>query len=423
MGYITLAVLALTAIALLFGALFGMMRGRNRAILRLVLVTVCAILALVLRGAVVDAVMGIKIGGKTIKDTLVGVFNSGDMAFPASLQNMVFALVEIIVSLVAYFILLYALRFVSWVILFPILKIFVKKEENKKRGIGALIGLGQGIIVAFFALAPLTGLIGQVDKISEVKLGGKQLLKLPAKVGVSEYMDSAPGKVYSATGGWLFEIITSTKDGDGNKISIDDTIDVVVTMANVADSLSGISDSMSLMSSDTATAQDRINAIKDVGAKFEEIGASIDSLSGDAKKMVNDLLGDLGTMFGEEGEENPLGNLSLDTINLGAAGSAMNGIATYIEKTSDEFETTEPVTDEDVNKIVSGLAGNMALFGGMEGDNGASAIIEVQEEDKARFESAVEATTLSSEDKETLRQLLGLVEPEPEPEPAPEPIE
>jgi flagellar biosynthesis/type III secretory pathway M-ring protein FliF/YscJ len=80
---------------------------------------------------VVDTVMGIKVGGKTLKATIAGAFSTGGMEFPESIQNLVFALVEIIIGMVAYFVILIVLRLVSWIILFPLLKIFVKREENK----------------------------------------------------------------------------------------------------------------------------------------------------------------------------------------------------------------------------------------------------------------------------------------------------
>ena len=90
MGNIFLAMLGLTAIALIFGTFFGFLRGRNRAILRLVLIVVCAVLAIVLRGTITDLVMGIKVDGKPLKEMLFSLINSGETAMPQSLINIVF---------------------------------------------------------------------------------------------------------------------------------------------------------------------------------------------------------------------------------------------------------------------------------------------------------------------------------------------
>ena len=122
MGYVTIAILALTAVGLLFGTLFGAMRGRNRAILRLILVLGCVVAAILLRGIVVDFVMDVNVGEGTLKEELVASFTEGDMNMPQSMQDLIVTLVEILIGLVAFFILFIALRLVSWMIIFPICK-------------------------------------------------------------------------------------------------------------------------------------------------------------------------------------------------------------------------------------------------------------------------------------------------------------
>ena len=128
MGIITSVVLGLTLVGMLLGALFGFLRGRERAILRLVLVVLSAVLALVSRGAILDALMKINIGGAPLSDTITQAFQGGTI--PQSLQSLILSLVEILVGIISYFIMLFAFRFFTWALVFPFLKLIIRKFEN-----------------------------------------------------------------------------------------------------------------------------------------------------------------------------------------------------------------------------------------------------------------------------------------------------
>lgn len=409
MGYATLAMLGFTAVALLFGAFFGMIRGRNRAILRLILVIISVVVAIALRGVLTDILMDIDFGEGTLKEMLMEAFTSGDTEMPESMINLIFVLVEIIIGIMAYFVAFIAVRFVSWMLLYPILKIFVKKGSKKRKGWGALIGLLQGVLVAFFICSPITGLAVQVDALSKVEMEDKQLIEIPEEVGLSDYTSSSIGKLYSGVGGWYFDLLASAEDETGKEVSLSATVSAIVAVLDVAESVSGLGDSMDTMTSETATPQEKVDAMKSVGDKLIEAGNSLDGLSEESKEVVNDLLDSVKDMVSEEdsGEMNEvLENLNLDNLDLAAAGGAINGIATYIEKTSDEFENDEPVNQEEVNAIIGGLAENFTVFGGMlEGD---VTFIEVDSEHAEMFETAIAGTELSAEDKDTLRTLFGL---------------
>lgn len=416
MGYITLGVLIFTALALFFGMIFGAMRGSNRAILRLVLVILCVVASIAMRGMVTDIVMDIETGEGTVKELLMESFNEGDSALPESIQALIFSLIEILIGLVAFFVLFIVLRIVSWMIIFPICKIFVKRGARKRAGLGAIVGLLQGAVCAFVICAPVTGIITQVEKIAHVELEGEQLFEIPEEVGTEQYLDSTPGKIYTSIGGWFFNTLTTTTDANGNKISINDTCDIVVTVVGVADTVTSLSDSMDKMASEEATPQDRIDAMKDIGNKLKNIDGSIDGLSTDAKTIVNEVLSSVKDMVADEGGEVPpeveeaFNNLNVDNLKLDSAGAAMSGIATYIEKTHDEFENDEPVTQEEVNDIVNGFADNTFILDILaeEGDGGS--LMEVAEEDKAKFETAFESSSLSEENKDALRNILGMNE-------------
>ena len=415
MGYITLGIVAFTLISVVFGGLLGLMRGRNRAILRLCLILASIGIAIYFRETVVQYVMNFNIDGGTIRDMLSEMLNDIGTDLPEAIKTLIFTLVEILIGLVAFFIVFFVLSLLSWMIVFPVCKIFIRKGKKRRTLVGGLVGLIQGVVVAFVICAPLTGMIVQVDKVSQVKLEGERLFEIPSEIGTTEYLESTPGVIYNTTGGWLFNLVTSTKDENGKKVSIDDTCDIVVTVAGIADTVTQLTDKVESMTSGTATPQEQIDAIKSVGDSLVEIGNSIENLSTDAKTIVNDLVDSVKEMVSSEGGEIPpeveefLDDFDVNNLKLASAGKAMNGIATYIEKTSEEFDNNEPVTQEDVDNIVNGLADNSFIVNLIVGDgNEAPQIIELDAENESKFTTAINNTSLSEDDKNTLRQLFGL---------------
>ena len=413
-GIISLIVLALTFSSLIFGALFGMIRGRNRAILRLGLVIVSIILSITLRSTVVNFIMNLNVGDATLRETIIESMTSGGSAVPQFIVDLVLSLFQILISVVAFYLFFIILRIVTGIILFPILKIFVKKGEKKGILFGMLMGIVQGIIISFVVFAPLSGMLVQVERISEIEMDGSQLFELPEELGIKEYNDSAIGKFYYGCGNWFFNLISSGRDTNGNKININDMFDIVATFAELATTVNDLSSSMDVMSNPDATPQEQVNAMRDIGEKLKAMGSSIDELDEDQKELVNSVISGIKDLVvSENGEMTPeleetFNNLSLENIDLAAAGDAMSGIATYIEKTNDEFANSEPVTQEEVNSIVNGIANNPVILNTVTNGEETSAIIEVSAEDAAMFENAINSSTVTDAEKDNLRRLFGL---------------
>ena len=392
MGYVSLAFIALTAIALVFGTLFGMARGRNRAIMRLIQIVICAVLAIALRGVVVDALMGVQIEGETLGQTLLSAFNEGEVALPASMQHLIFAFIEIFVGLISYFVLFFALRLVTRIIIYPICKIWVKKgprytvdrkkptrkgettktKINKRKWWGALVGLIQGVLVAFFVLTPLTGLVVQVNKISKIQINGEALFELPEEIGINEYVESPLGKIYYAVGGWYFDIITSAETEEGTKVSINDTVDILVSVTDIADTVTGLTDSIEKMSNldfsgnPTETEiHEAVVAMDELGDALIDIGTQIDNLSEDAKALIDDVLEGIKDMIPEDEADDEemaevmdaLENLSIEDLDLVGVGNAIKGVAVILDKTEGTRQG-EAIAQTEVTQIVTGLASN-----------------------------------------------------------------
>ena len=468
MGIISTAMLALTLIGLGFGAFFGFVRGRNRAILRLILVVASIILAIVFRKVLINSVMAIEIEGKPVKEALISMLNQGDMAFPQSLIDLIFSIIEIFLGIIAYFIAFFALRGITWTIVYPICKIFVKKEnyitrkhakaikeaencvkeevaetteeqtevvsdtaegaeveektEKKKfsfklpnmynnpkmkRGTGALIGLVQGVLIVFAVLMPLNGLIVQVNKIATIKMQGEQLIEIPADIGVEEYVNGGLGKTYTAIGGWYFNLLTSAE-----KINFDDVTDMVTVVGGLADSITTITESMDVLQKEDATTQEKAEALSDAGNKLIEVGASIDSLSDQAKEQVNNMISDVKEMIsGGEGSspeiEEFFNDLSIEDIDIAGMGHALIGASAIMEK-----QEGEAINQEDIDHIVTGLATNMKIVDMIMGEEETPTLVDnLDEAQKEMFETALAEQELSSEDEQTLRKLLGLTIP------------
>ena len=410
MGYVTMGILAITAVFMLWGFLLGLLRGFNRSLLRAVLVVASFVGAIVLRPAFTKLVIDVVFEGANPAES----FGIGD-SLPSALTDMISVLLEVIVGFAGYFVIFFALLFVSWLIVFPICKIFVKKGIRRRRFLGGIVGLLQGFVIAFAFCAPLTGLVVEVEKISKIQLDGELIMELPSEIGLEEYLESAPGKFYTSTGSWLFEILSTAETADGKKLSIDDAISIVSAVSDIANAISDLEGSMDIMTNPDATPQERVTAMKDLGNVLVNLDSSVGGLSDDAKTMINDVIVSAVDMFTPEGEEvdssvkDAIENFDINSIDLASAGQAITGISTYIEKTDETFENSEPVTQEEVDMIINGLAGCDVIFSTMTQGEQVDAIIEIEDEShKAMFENSINNSTLSDADKAKMKDLFGL---------------
>lgn len=452
MGTITLIVLAVTAIGLGFGALFGLMRGRDRALLRLGLIILSAILAIALRGVIVDVVMGIEFDGATLKESLLDSFGS-DAEIPEKLQNLVVTLVEILIGFVAYFVLLYVLRFLTWILLFPFLKLIIRKFEKKRlikiltqnandipdepieneetenvesattdsapdtivlpkgkerkkllkkhRGYGALIGLAQGILLSFFLFAPLTCLTTQVEQIASAKIGGETLIEIPEEIGISEYSESFIGKFFSTTGRWYYEIIMSTTDENGNKVSLSNTLDSAVVILDIADAALTLEDDLNILQKEDARPEEVISALNNISGKLIDIGNSMEEIDEGTIDIIKDLVT---TAAGTELSDEDMKKLTeqLTPELFVEAGNGIGAFAEYEQIKLDEVEMTPDQASEIINKTYQCMTIVEIL-------QDEKVVLEVEDGDKAQFKNAIDAIpNVSVENKDSLYSIFGI---------------
>lgn len=416
MSYITIAILVFTVLCLGFDVLLGFIRGRNRSLLRLVLIIASAVAAFLLKDVLVNSIMNISIQGQTIKEALVDSLNN-EAALPTSIQNIAMTLIEIIGGIVVFLFSFFALKIATWVIVFPICKIFVKREAITHAGQGALIGLAQGVLIAFIVCAPLNGLLLNVNQLVNLQYQNKPLVEDFEEIGLSSYSDSTISTIYSFTGNWFFNALSTKEDANGNKVSIKDTCDIAETVLEVADVMTNITNDLENIDMNFATPQEGVDTMKKLGDSLIQLNSSIDELSEDAKSVVQEVLDDVKNMFADEEGNVPedvsalIDNINIDDLKLDSVGEAINGIATYIEKTFDEIGNNEPVTQEDIDSIVNGLADNVFILDILT-EESPTTIIEVPETDREMFEASINNSSLSDEYKDKLNKMLGLSEHE-----------
>ncbi|MBE5757098.1 MAG: hypothetical protein E7342_04780 [Clostridiales bacterium] len=421
MGDINLSLIVTVAsiVIIALGFLLGLLRGRNRSIVRLILVIISAIVAISLRRNIVDAIMHVNIGEDTLANSILSLLFTGEITFPEKLIELLFALIEIVIGLIAFYLIFFVLLFITWALVFPIIKIFVKKGVKKGVLFGGIVGLIQGVLIAILTIAPISGLIYEVSRISHIKLNNEDLFELPAEMHVEEYLNSSSFKIYNKTGWWIFEIMSTTHHEDIEDLTLDEIIDTTDSVMKVAGLVTDLSQNMDNMNPDQSAPKTQVDTMKDIGETLIEVGNNIDSLSDNSKQLVNSLVDAVKELITPEGEtlppeiEETLDNFDIDSLDLVGAGTAINGIATYIEKTSSDFDNNEPVTQEDVDNIVNGLAANefiIKMIAGetSDGELGNGKIAEIDNEHADMFTTAIESSSLTAEDKLALKSILGL---------------
>ena len=202
----SIIMLILLGVALLFGTLFGLKRGRNHSILRLILIIGCVVGAIFLTPVLEEIIYEIDTGNGTVKEMFGAMLGEGQASVPQEMIDAGKALL-VAIRLLIYVITFFLLRFVSFIIIFPIIKIFVKKDLIKKRLLGTIIGLIQGIVIAFAVLVPLNGLAVELNTASSFEMEGKKLIEVPKELGLDKYQDSAIYGVLDSIGGWYLDII------------------------------------------------------------------------------------------------------------------------------------------------------------------------------------------------------------------------
>lgn len=225
MNYFSTAILAGTLVSLALGVLLGLFRGMRRGVLRLALLVFCFILSLALCGAVSETLMGLELfDGKTLQAVLEEALSSGGK----SASDIILPMAQILAKLIAFVVTFALLQFVTWILVFPILKMILRPilgRRVRSRGLGALVGVACGAVVAFSLYVPLNGLFCEASKLASVDLSGisgdsggsGDPLASIRETGIADYASSGISKFYNAVGGGFYRSLATVKDATARR--------------------------------------------------------------------------------------------------------------------------------------------------------------------------------------------------------------
>ena len=410
MGTTSIVFIVILALCVVTDTLLGLIRGRNRSLLRLGLVALSAIISLLVYKPITSAVINANFGEFSINELMLETLANSDTPLPESIYNFVFALAEIVLGVFVFVAVFLAIKFLTWLIAFPILKIFVRCEEKKNVGLGALVGFAQGLLVAIIICGLFSGFLIEGTKLTAIKLDGEPVFEISDETGIQEYVNSPTAKFFDVTGGWVFDIVSSTTDASDRKVSITSICNTAATLLNVTNEITNAY--VSLDSITNADGEMSVESLKGIGDAFINVGTAIEELDGDSKVLVNDLINDVkevaATALGELPPEleTLIDNIDVEELKIKSAGEALNAMVKYVEDGYANDGTAPNLTQEDVDDIVNGIADNMFLLD-MLGTTD-TALIEVDDLNADKFETAIQNTNLAEEDVETLYNLFGL---------------
>ncbi len=325
MNYVEIGIWAITGIAVVLSVLLGMMRGARRAVLRLILVLVCIVAAFCLKDFVTNTLLTTEIAmGETTTTIQDYVLTSLPEEVSSLGESVVIPLIRIIVGVVIFLVLFWALKLVSWIILYPICKIFVKKGAKKHAGIGALTGLVQGVAIALCFCVPISGMLVQVNRVipmmedlqgstasastddkyafaaeeGSVSSGttspegeggstseGGEIISDEIKQILLGYEETIIGKFYGHTCSPIFDLISGVQvpqeDGTNQKMTLSGQIDAIKAMLDILQQFNETTEKLNDIDfSDLSS----FSELREAFGKLDEITAELPQ---EAKNTIN----------------------------------------------------------------------------------------------------------------------------------------
>lgn len=422
-NYLILAVLALTVAPIVFSILLGLIRGSRRSLLRLILVLVCAVLAFVLCGVVANKVLEADVS-MVVQDEEIG-----SMTLAEYLQNMlgedmedmsdfIVPIVKSIVKVVMFLVLFEVLKLITWIIVYPLCKLFVKPKKvvdgsghtkkKKRRLIGAVFGLVQGAVVALCICIIVNGFIGiagdltaamdglsdfsdssepseQVAMLSEDggaeddAQSGSKLDSIDLKGMIEEYNGSIFGKMYNAIGSKPFTFVSSVKVSDEKTITLTGQVEALSGLVKIGKEFLNITD----LDLDNVYTEANLTKLQSI---LENVKGIKNSLSDEARTTVNEMVDILGDKMGVK-----LDFFSkIDTMNVDGEIAALRKLGECAEK------DYTGMTQEQIIEEAKDLAKELAK---------SDLLVEILEEQNINFGDALD-DDLRDEIDGTLAELV-----------------
>ena len=440
----------LIAFPIFFGVLLGLLRGSRRALLRLILIILCVVLAFVLCGPLTN---------KVLTEDIIQNEDTGEMI---SIEEMCIkmlgkdmeAIGEFTVDTIRSFFkvltflaLLCASWFISWLIVFPICQIFVKPKQvrdssgrlikKKRRLLGALFGLIQGIAVAlvvcivfngFYAIGDdVIAIYGGITEISN-RTGGAETVALvedgdsvedgaeTSSNGNSdspnfldsldkiivEYRQSIYSKLFDKIGTKPFELISKVESSDGRTVTLSGQVKALRGIVDIAEEFVKLTE----LDMQHIYEPDSIALVKSILTNVQNIRRE---MSDETKGTVDKLIATMSDAMGIN-----LNFLSkIDIMNVENEGKALETLGRLAQE--DWSTKTEAEIKESAKELIEDLGNSELLIdvldellGDQNLDITESLGEEMTEQIDNAFDELVADGTLTQEKVDKLRNLLGM---------------
>ncbi|MBE6137525.1 MAG: DHHC zinc finger domain-containing protein [Erysipelotrichaceae bacterium] len=387
-------IILITLLCLGLGFLLGFARGMKKSIVRIITIVACIIITFIFVKPMGDAIFGMKIGGETIEAKIVNMVPEDF----ADYVHLVIPIVRGLFMAIGFIVLFLIIQLVTLIIYTVVSFIFVRDSKDgvktsKRRIIGGIIGLGQGFLIAFFLCMPLSGLFNEANKVMNIEFEGKKLINISNEnensvFDFSKYNESSLCKMYNGLGKGMFKSITTTKNKDGEKVTLSGQIDALIAAVRLAEELS----KMGQVDFSNGLNKDNIQELKDTLARLDELKGG---LSEESIDTLNDLISELASDFVSDID---LSDFDLTEVSFAKEGEIIEDLFEYQEN-PDSVSTDELIQTIANSDIILPVAASSEIK------------IELDDSEKAKAEESINKLEGVDEQKITdLKNIFGITE-------------
>lgn len=251
-------------------------------------------------------------------------------------------------KVIAFVVIFGLLQFVTWILVFPILKLVLRPLIGRRahaRLLGTVLGAACGLFVAFAVYAPINGLLIEAGKLASIDLSsvtsdsasGTQVddMMTVKDSGITEYSTSGISKFYSGIGGGFYRLLSTVENKDGEKVTISSQIDALSAAAKLATKAAALKN----VTNPDGTIN--VDSVRELAKALTEM----DELTPEAKKALNGMLKSATESLGDNVPE-AIKNLDVENIDFKSEGELLLTAADVMEKDGN-------LDDVDMKKLVN----------------------------------------------------------------------
>ena len=386
MEIITLVIIALSILSIGLGLLFGLFRGFGNSLLRLGLIVVSIIFAFIFKGTLTNFILNYKINDVTIEATII-------QSIPEEYRNVseiIIPILKILAGIIAFLIIFIVLQIITYIV-FKILKIFINKIGKKNKLFGLIVGGVQGVLVALTLCVPLSGLINNVNKISNIKVYDNEKKEEVALIDVSQF-DESLNLGYIENFDFLFKMLSSTTNSNNETVTLDGQIDALVSTVKIANEV------MKISNVDFSSGLNA-NNVSDVTDMLRNLQTIKDSLDDESINTINQLVNTIASNITDEANID-LSNFDLSTINFTTEANIIDEVY--------KASNSENIDDVDFTNLINNLKDSTLILPLV---SSSDVVVDVNATKKEEIKGTIAALSdCDDKTKEDLKKLFNITE-------------